>query len=294
MIKDCKICKMNSPLITIIVPCYNQSAFLNKCLETVIHQTYPHWECLLINDGSTDNTEEICKNWVEKDARFIYYKQKNKGVTKTRDFGLELAKGEWIQFIDADDTLSIHKLEHSLSFSSSANIIISNFAMIFGEEITAPFCDLSASEINFENLISRWDIDFNLPIHCVLINKNLIGDTRFKTSFKANEDWIFWLEIFNKKEISVHFLNEELAYYRHNPEGASKNFQSVFEDNFAVNEYVYSEYGDAAKKLLFDRINRQNLQLKKTNFDQKKYIRQLQNTKIIKLYFSIKKFLNTN
>lgn len=281
---------MSSPLVTIIVPCYNQSAFLNACLDSVVNQTYENWECLLIDDGSTDDTAQICKSWTVRDERFIYYHQENQGVTKTRDFGLDTAKGEWIQFVDADDTLSIHKLAHSLQFSSKANIIISNFAMIFGEDITPPFCDLSASEINFDNLIARWDIDFNLPIHCVLMKKDLVGATRFKTDFKANEDWIFWLEIFNKKEIAVHFLDEELAYYRHNPEGASKNFASVFEDNFAVNQYVYSEYGESAKNLLFDRINRQNLKLKKTNFDQKNYIRQLQNTKILKLYLRFRKY----
>lgn len=281
---------MQQPKVSIIIPCYNQSAFLNACLDSVINQTYSNWECLLIDDGSTDNTAEICKNWVEKDSRFSYYYHKNQGVTKTRDFGLDQAKGEWIQFVDADDNLSIYKLDHSLQFSSTANIVVSNFAMIFGDEILPPFCDLSSSEINFDNLIARWDIDFNLPIHCVLMKKDLVGETRFKTNFKANEDWIFWLEIFNKPEVSVHFLNEELAYYRHNPDGASKNFNSVFEDNFAVNQYIYNEYGESAKNLLFDRLNKQNFQLKKTNYDQKKYIKQLQNTKILKLYFSIKKY----
>lgn len=280
---------MNAPLISIIIPCYNQSAFVEACLNAVSKQTYTHWECLLIDDGSTDNTGEICKNWAARDSRFTYYRHQNQGVTKTRDFGLDQAKGDWIQFVDADDLISIDKLEHSLQFSTASNIIISNFAMIFGEEITPPFCDLSASEITFDNLISRWDIDFNLPIHCVLIKKDLIGSTRFKTDFKANEDWIFWLEIFNKKEIAVHFLNEELAYYRHNPDGASKNFQSVFEDNFAVNQYVFAKYGDAAKTQLYNRLNRQNLQLKKTDFEQKKYIRQLQNTKILKLYLYFRK-----
>lgn len=281
---------MNSPLVTIIIPCYNQSAFLNSCLDSVINQTYSNWECLLIDDGSTDNTAEICKNWVEKDSRFSYFHHENQGVTKTRDFGLDQAKGEWIQFVDADDTLSINKLDHSLQFSSTANIVVSNFAMIFGDEILPPFCDLSSSEINFDNLIARWDIDFNLPIHCVLMKKDLVGETRFKTNFKANEDWIFWLEIFNKPEVSVHFLNEELAYYRHNPEGASKNFNSVFEDNFAVNQYIYNEYGESAKNLLFARLNKQNLQFKKTNYDQKKYIKQLQNTKILKLYLKLRKY----
>ena len=64
--------------VTIIAPCYNQAEFLDECLQSVILQTYENWECLMINDGSTDTTEEICKNWAEKDARFIYFYQENK------------------------------------------------------------------------------------------------------------------------------------------------------------------------------------------------------------------------
>ena len=282
------------PKVSIIIPCYNQAEYLTDCLESILGQTFSDWECLLINDGSTDTTEEICTNWAEKDVRFIYFDQENKGVTKTRDFGLDQAKGEWIQFLDADDTLALNKLEKSLEFANDKNIIVSNFAMIFGQEITPPFCNLVASQINFENLVSRWDIDLNLPIHCVLMKKDLIGETRFRTNFKANEDWIFWLEIFDNKEISLHFIDEQLAFYRHNPAGASKNFQSVYQDNFDVNQYVFNKYDDETQHLIFDRINRQNLELRKTNLNQKKYINQLRRTKVLKYYLPIKTFFTSS
>lgn len=279
-------------LVSIIIPCYNQESFLEETLLSVLNQTITGWECILINDGSTDKTEEICQKWVDKDDRFSYYKQQNQGVTKTRDFGLDIAKGEWIQFLDSDDILAPDKLEKSLESSDQANIIICNFGMLIGDQFAPPFCDLTAYEINFENLVSRWDIDFNLPIHCILMKKDLIGDTRFITNFKANEDWIFWLEIFHKKEISLQFIDEQLCFYRHNPNGASKNLNSVFQDNFDVNLYVFNQYDDETKRLIFQRINHQNLQLRKTNLDQKKYIRQLQNTKVLKYYLSFKKLFN--
>lgn len=277
------------PKISVITPCYNQDSFLEETLESVYNQTFSDWECLLIDDGSMDKTEEICKNWVKKDSRFTYYKRQNQGVTKTRDFGLDISKGEWIQFLDADDILAPDKLKQSLNYSDHSNIVVCNFGMLFGDQITPPFCNLTAYEINFENLVSRWDIDFNLPIHCVLMKKDLIGETRFKTNFKANEDWIFWLEIFHKKEISLQFIDQQLCFYRHNPNGASKNLNSVFQDNFDVNLYVFNQYDDETKRLIFQRINHQNLELRKTNLDQKKYIRQLQNTKVLKYYLSFKK-----
>ena len=280
------------PLISIIVPCYNQENYLEETLKSVENQIYKNWECLIINDGSTDKTKEICEKWVSKDSRFIYFERKNEGVTKTRDFGIDHAKGDWIQFLDADDTISTNKLERSLDFAENSNIIITNFAMIFGDEIAPPFCDLTSSEINFQNLVSRWDIDFNLPIHCVLIKKDLLADTRFRSDFKANEDWIFWLEIFNKNTLKLKFINEKLAFYRHNIDGASKKKLAVYQDNFNVNNYLFDLYGEETKKLLYSRINRQNLTLKNTDFEQKKYIHQLQNTKILKYYISFKKLFS--
>lgn len=277
---------------TIIIPCYNQAKYLEDCLYTVANQTCTDWECLLINDGSTDNTEEICKKWVMRDSRFYYFKQENQGVTKTRNFGLDIAKGEWIQFLDADDILAVNKLEKSLEYSGKSNIVICNFGMLVDGQIMSPFCDLAHSEINFGNLVSRWDIDFNLPIHCVLIKKELIADTRFRTHFKANEDWIFWLEIFQKKEIALNFLDEQFAFYRHNPDGASKNFNTVFQDNFDANLYVFNQYNEETKRLIFQRINRQNLELRKTSLNQKNYILQLQNTKVLKYYLAVKKLFN--
>ena len=82
------------PKVSIIIPCYNQEEFLEKTLQSVENQTFSDWECLLIDDGSIDKTGEIAKSWSEKDSRFKYHKRENQGVTKTRDFGLEQAKGE--------------------------------------------------------------------------------------------------------------------------------------------------------------------------------------------------------
>lgn len=279
--------------VSIIIPCYNQSAFLGPCLDSVLNQTYTDWECLLIDDGSTDSTEKIAKKWTKKDDRFSYHKKKNEGVTKTRNFGLDIAKGEWIQFLDADDVLDKNKLKKSLENHNGANIIVTNFAMIFGDEIKDAFCDLSQYELTFENLVSRWDIDFNLPIHCVLTKKEIIGETRFPADLKAKEDWVFWLEIFRKKEANSKFINEKLAYYRHNSDGASKRFLSVFQDNFAANQFVFDNYDDKTKYLVFQRLNTQNLALNRSDYDQKNYIRKLQSTKVLRYYLKVRTVFST-
>ena len=99
------------PLISVIVPCYNQAQYLDECLQSVLDQTYTDWECIIVNDGSPDHTEEIAKKWVEKDARFRYLSKENGGLSSARNAGIEIAKGEWILPLDADDKIGERYLE---------------------------------------------------------------------------------------------------------------------------------------------------------------------------------------
>ena len=89
-------------VVSIIIPIYNVEAYLRQCLETVIHQTYPNLEIILVNDGSPDQSEEICKEFFRKDARIRYVRQENGGLSAARNTGIELATGDYITFIDPD------------------------------------------------------------------------------------------------------------------------------------------------------------------------------------------------
>ena len=103
-------------MITIIVPFYNSSKFLKQTLETVRNQSFDHWECLLIDDGSNDGCKEICDYYLHQDSRFKLFSQKNKGVSAARNLGLSLARGSYIQFLDSDDLLGLGKLEAHFNF----------------------------------------------------------------------------------------------------------------------------------------------------------------------------------
>lgn len=92
-----------TPLVSIIVPIYNQSKYLSNCLESILSQTYKNLEIILINDGSTDNSEKICKKYCKKDSRFTVYKKPNGGLSDARNFGIKKARGEYLSFIDGDD-----------------------------------------------------------------------------------------------------------------------------------------------------------------------------------------------
>lgn len=98
-------------MISIIIPMYNEGNTIVNMLDSLIKQTYIDFEVILVNDGSSDNTEQIAMQYPEKDSRFLYLKQENKGVSAARNYGLSRAKGDYVLFLDADDTILAQYLE---------------------------------------------------------------------------------------------------------------------------------------------------------------------------------------
>ena len=102
---------MENELISIIVPIYNVENYLRMCLDSIQNQTYKNFECLLINDGSPDNSAEICREYAAKDSRFRYFEKENGGVSSARNLGMKCANGDYITFVDPDDWLDPDYLE---------------------------------------------------------------------------------------------------------------------------------------------------------------------------------------
>ena len=102
---------MENELISVIVPIYNVENYLRMCLDSIQNQTYKNFECLLINDGSPDNSAEICREYVAKDSRFRYFEKENEGLSSARNYGIDRAEGSFITFVDPDDWLDPDYLE---------------------------------------------------------------------------------------------------------------------------------------------------------------------------------------
>lgn len=97
--------------ISIIIPIYDVESYLRKCLDSIMEQSFPYFELLLINDGSTDASAQICQEYVEKDDRIRYFEKENGGVSSARNFGIKHSRGEYITFIDSDDWVEPNYLE---------------------------------------------------------------------------------------------------------------------------------------------------------------------------------------
>lgn len=113
--------------ISVIIPIYNAQETIERCVNSILNQTYSNLEIILINDGSKDKTEEICNNLMKIDNRIKYFYKKNSGVSDTRNYGLNIAKGDYISFIDADDYIEKNMYEVMINKSDDAEIIICDF-----------------------------------------------------------------------------------------------------------------------------------------------------------------------
>lgn len=214
--------------ISIIIPCYNQAQYLPEALNSVLRQKYTNWECIIINDGSSDNTHEVAQEWLKKDKRFKYIYKDNGGLSSARNAGLDLAIGNYIQFLDADDLLDINRFESLFNLvhekkSSEKQILISTFKTLkLDSEVVEHPGYLKTECFNLKEILYKWDIEFTIPIHCGLFPSSYYSTFRFDENLKAKEDWVMWLSVFSNNP-PVLFIDEGLVLYRENPNGLTKD-----------------------------------------------------------------------
>lgn len=237
------------------MPTYNQASYIIYALDSVKNQIYKEWECLIIDDGSTDNTEKAVKDYIYDDDRFVYFKKENGGASTARNFGLDRVKGDYILFLDSDDFIIKDKLSKSLDVfkkSKTSDVVISNFNMFINkyDEFLPPFCELNGIEFNFYSLLCGWDIDFNIPIHCALFKSSIFNSVRFDETIKSKEDWIMWVTIFQNGVIAS-YTKESLSFYRYNDNGNRYND----DDNFIqAHQIIYGLLEDKHKIIFFNRV----------------------------------------
>jgi len=254
---------IEKPLISIIVPCYNQAHFLNECLSSVMKQTYTNWECIIVNDGSTDSTPQVAKKWVIKEKRYKYISKSNGGLSNARNTGIEKAKGDYFLFLDSDDIILPEKLKQSIDLLQNENtdVVITNFLRLKGntKKVKKAFCILKKKYFTYENILLKWDSKFTFPPHCILISRKILGTCRFNEKLKAKEDWVMWLNIFEKKP-KVSFINKALVYYRIHSKNMTKDSNHMIKNMEKSYSEILSDIdprylNDFIKKGFSDRLN---------------------------------------
>lgn len=223
-------------LISIIIPVYNSSAYLDKCIGSVLMQTYKNIEVILVNDGSADNSFEICKKYAENDHRIKLINKDNGGVSSARNAGIKASTGGYIAFVDSDDTISpdfcSKMLEAASNAASSPYLIICGYDYI--NESTGAIKNFIPEQ---KNILNREDLDNNylqlfndrhfLSVWGKLFSAEIIkgNDIYFNEHIHIGEDFVFLHEyLTHMPGINVKVLSEALyMYYVHNTQSLTKS-----------------------------------------------------------------------
>lgn len=191
---------MTAPNVSVIVPCYNAEPFLRRCVESVLAQTEPGWELLLVNDGSTDGTSGLCRALAADDARIRVLEQENAGVSAARNAGLDAARGTYVTFIDSDDALAPAALETLLAAARRESADIAEGGMRYEDKTgaerwtyrPAPEVVRSAAEL----IARRIPAEHGMYSACrLLIRRDFLGETRF-APLTRGEDALFTAELY--------------------------------------------------------------------------------------------------
>lgn len=186
------------PLVSVIVPVYNAEKYLERCLRSLIGQTYVRWELLLIDDGSTDKSTSICDTYAVNDNRVRVFHIKNKGVSHARNYGLGLSSGEWVTFVDADDWVKPTYLEHLLYpvFKESDIDVVISFPEIHQDaKISRPklYPQGLVERSDFTQLFTLYDLDKYTQCWGKLYRKSMVLSKRlcFPEGMSMGEDHVF-------------------------------------------------------------------------------------------------------
>ena len=211
-------------LISIIVPIYNVENYLRQCLDSIVSQTYQNFECLLINDGSPDNSEDICREYVAKDARFRYFEKENGGVSSARNLGIKCSRGAYITFIDSDDWVDSDYLEvlYTALIDENADISVSTYKrfhmadncwyvhsfqrgyekrVFTKQELIAEFIALDTFDFSYRYVCGK------------LVRSYLLDKIAFNEMTILGEDMELWLKLYLISNKIV-YVNRDSYVYR--------------------------------------------------------------------------------
>lgn len=197
-----------NPLVSVIVPCYNQALYLAETLKSILSQTYLNWECLIVNDGSPDNVEDIALDWCNKDKRFKYLYKKNSGISDTRNYAINKAMGEFLLPLDGDDLISPSFLEEAVKIfknDTKVKLVYSN-VIVFGVRHSKK----ESPNFNYRSMF----IENQIPNTAMYKKEDFLKTSGYNINMaKGLEDWDFWLTLLNPNDVVIK-LKEFHYHYR--------------------------------------------------------------------------------
>lgn len=243
---------MSNILVSIIVPMYNSEKYIERCVKSLISQSYKNIEIVLVDDGSKDKTIEILKIYKDKDSRIKLYKKKNRGASSARNYGLEKCTGDYILFVDADDYIDSNMVQDMVTMVD----ITANTMVLSGND------EIYVDKIEYRNLFVGIKDKRNIPrnivmreiasgraglICCKLIPKSIVDkfNIRFDESIKMSEDQLFFLELVQYIDKFCYVEGCMYHYDRTNEKSITVNYQN---DVYKNQMYVFEKIETLFKK----------------------------------------------
>ena len=248
--------------ISVIVPVYNVEDYLERCVESILQQTYAHFELILINDGSTDSSGLICENLASRHENIKVYHIENAGVSNARNTGIKLATGAWVTFIDSDDFVTQDYLATLASAVEGLNVgfVIAPLHHIKNGIVTdlpphSGKTELWSTEETMKELLMTTRTSF-FPV-AKLFKRDLLADEKFNTNYHLAEDALFLTELLLKTRCSSVFIDKPIYYYDHREGSATTSVNRYAFDTIEVYKQIIAQVSQVFPNLKYELINRE-------------------------------------
>ncbi len=247
----------NKDLITIVVPIYNVEAYLHKCIDSILAQTYKYLEIILVNDGSTDSCGAVCDEYALKDARIKVIHQKNKGVSAARNIGLAQAGGTYIGFVDPDDWIApdMYQCLYTELINQKADMAVCEIFIVTDKGVYAPKRELTGSVEEFTNKEAILSLKISDGPCNKLYKRHIFDRIKFPED-RFYEDAYIMVDIINRCHKILYISSPHYYYYQRQNSTchtySAKNVENQFEAYCAKSEKIkqyYPELKDYAVSL---------------------------------------------
>ena len=218
---------MSNNLVSIIIPVYNVASYLDECLNSVINQTYNNLEIILIDDGSTDDSLEICNLFAKKDKRIKVLHQDNAGVSSARNRGLNIITGKYVLFIDSDDKIEsnmVEILERIIDRNDKIDAVFCGYKEFddISGKIIKVVSPVKSKKVNRDNGVSEIFGEYSTMLWNKMFRSSIIDNTDlFDVTLRIGEDELWMIDVLKKAD-SIILIGTPLYYYRNRITGVTK------------------------------------------------------------------------
>ncbi|TND09353.1 MAG: glycosyl transferase family protein [Bacteroidetes bacterium] len=217
-------------LVSIVIPAYNAASYLAETIETVLRQTYPHWELIIVDDGSTDKTAEVTSGFLQ-DKRIRYEKQQNAGVSAARNYGASFAKGEYLAFLDADDLWHTEYLGKKISFlekNKQFGMVVGNIRVIDPQSKPQFVFYMGISADAVKSTVEFRDQYSAHPSNIFCRRDDYLKTNGFTPELSNSADKMFYIDFARFSPIGS--IDEILVFYRVHPQNMHRNLDLMISD----------------------------------------------------------------